>query len=161
MTADDIAILILRLGVAGIYLYAAYQNTKFFKDYTVPETALLFRGTPWQDNAQLARVAAAAGLAVMYVGAALIALGCGARIGASMIAGFTALGYLIHRHRWLDAQAFAQAALARGEQEAALMGFSAYSGHFSSALKNLALIAACATIAIGGPKEMSLAPQWW
>jgi uncharacterized membrane protein YphA (DoxX/SURF4 family) len=161
MTADDVAILILRLGVGGIYLYAAYQNTRFFKSYTVPETALLFKHSSLAQNQAFIKLAAAVGLAVMYSGAGLIVLGVVARAGAILLAVFTAMGWLIYRQRWLEAQEYASTAPPEADPHGVAMGWSAYSGHFSSALKNLALICACLTIAVCGPKGLSLAQDWF
>lgn len=153
--ADQIGFLALRITFAGVYLYAAYQNTKFFSSYTIPETALLFRGMAIAKNEGFVKIASILGLITMYVGATGIALGVLGRICAFALAAFTLMGIVIHRHRWKDAQ---QSANDENNPDPA-MAWSAYSGHFSSALKNWALVGICIFIALVGTGPLSLF-QW-
>ena len=66
-----LAILVLRLGEAYVFLYAAWKNTENAAawKWTVDETALLFKGWPDPQRESLARQCAFGGMVMMYGGA--------------------------------------------------------------------------------------------
>jgi uncharacterized membrane protein YphA (DoxX/SURF4 family) len=132
----NLAILVLRLGEAYVFLYAAWKNTENAAawKWTVDETALLFKGWPDPQRESLARLCAFAGMVIMYGGAASILVGLEPRLGGLLIAAFSIIGMRIHAIRRDEAKLAGEAGN--------LMGWSAYSGHVAAGLKNWALAAA-------------------
>lgn len=132
----DLAILLLRLGVAWVFLYAAWKNSenKAARDWTANETSLLFRKFPEEQRKRLGRICAVIGLVMMYGGGLSILLGVEPRAGGLAIALFSALGMRIHAIRRDEAKQAGDAGNA--------MGWSAYGAHIAAGLKNWALIGA-------------------
>jgi uncharacterized membrane protein YphA (DoxX/SURF4 family) len=132
----DIALLVLRVSMAFVFLYAAWKNTENAAawTWTKNETALLFRGLPEPERARVARLVALLGMVMMYAGGLSILLAIEPRLGGLAIAVFSAMGMAIHAIRRDEAKA-------AGESGDA-MGWSAYSAHVAARLKNVALIGA-------------------
>src|SRR5437868_1590035 len=102
----DLALLVLRLSVAYILLYAAWKNTenKAAWTWTVNETALLFKSFSDAQKLKLARLSALAGMVMMYGGGLMILLGLEPRLGGLLIAIFSLLGMRIHAIRGDEAK---------------------------------------------------------
>lgn len=130
------ALLVLRIGVAYVFLYAAWKNTENAAawKWTTNETALLFRNWPDTQREKLARLCAVAGMAVMYGGGASVLLGVEPRVGGIFIATFSIMGMWIHGIRRDEAKQAGEAGN--------IMGWSAYGAHVAAGLKNWALAAA-------------------
>ncbi|MDQ4086582.1 MAG: DoxX family protein [Pseudomonadota bacterium] len=147
VTDQDWALLPLRLAVAWVFLYAAWMNSRdaASRDWTANETAILFRGTPLAGATRLIRILAMVGVAIMYVGGLGIALGVLPRLAAAMLFVFTAAGTVIHIRNRADAMKLGGELEAAAPHPAATaLKWLAYAGHHSSALKNYALLGACA-----------------
>jgi uncharacterized membrane protein YphA (DoxX/SURF4 family) len=146
----DVALLILRLGVAWVFLYAAWMNSRngAARDWTANETAILFRGTPFADATRLIRLFAMGGVTIMYLGGLGVLLGVLPRLAGLLLFVFTMPGILIHIRNRADAmklggEVAAAVPPAQAPTANALM-WLAYAGHHSSALKNYALLGAAA-----------------
>lgn len=131
-----LGLLVLRIGVAYVFLYAAWKNTENAAAWawTTNETALLFRGRPDAQREKLARLCTAVGMAMMYGGGASVLLGFEPRVGGLLIAVFSIMGMCIHAIRRDEAKQAAQGGN--------MMGWSAYSAHVAAGLKNWGLAAA-------------------
>lgn len=147
---QDWALLLLRLGIAWVFLYAAWMNSrdKASRDWTANETAILFRGTPLAGAARLIRVFSMIGVAIMYAGGLGLALGVLPRLAALMLFVFTVPGIVIHIRNRADALKVGgelEAAVPQAQAApASALKWLAYAGHHSSALKNYALLGMCA-----------------
>ena len=148
MNLENIAFLIIRIGVAFVYLYAAYMNTRNAASWqwTVDHTAILFRGTALEQNRSFIKLSAFAGMIMMYGGALSVLLGLEGRIGGLTLAVFTASGIVIHRREQMDAEKNTRKDLLAAVPDEwrgtlAAMAWSAYAAHFSSLLKNIILVA--------------------
>jgi uncharacterized membrane protein YphA (DoxX/SURF4 family) len=141
---DDLALLILRLSLAWVFLYAGYRNveTEAARTWLVSETALLFAHVPEDKRLPYAEPAAYLGAGVMLVGGAGIALGIEPRLCGVALAVFSFLGMLIHHAREREAQAAGMAGNA--------MGWSGFGAHIAAGLKNWALAGAGIAIALMG-----------
>ncbi|HWT14014.1 MAG TPA: DoxX family membrane protein [Allosphingosinicella sp.] len=147
---QDVALLLLRLAVAWVFLYAAWMNSRdrAARDWTANETAILFRGTPLAGRTKLIRWFAMAGVAIMYLGGLGILLGVLPRLAGLMLFLFTGPGIVIHIRNRADSmklggEVAAAVPAAQAGSANALM-WLAYAGHHSSALKNYALLGAAA-----------------
>lgn len=131
-----LAVFLLRLGVAYVFLYAAWKNTEnaAARKWTIDETALLFRNWPDPQREKLARLCAFVGMVMTYGGGASVLLGVEPRLGGLLIAAFSLMGMKIHAIRREEAKLAGEAGIA--------MGWSAYSAHIAAGLKNWALVAA-------------------
>lgn len=140
----DLAVLILRLTLAWVFLYAGYRNieTEASRAWLVSETALLFTSLPEPKRAAYAKPAAYIGAGIMLVGGAGVALGVEARLCGIALAGFSFLGMLIHHAREREAQAAGVAGNA--------MGWSAFGAHIAAGLKNWTLAGAGLALALMG-----------
>jgi uncharacterized membrane protein YphA (DoxX/SURF4 family) len=129
----DLALLLLRLSEAYVFLYAAWQNTKNTAawQWTVNETGLLFESFPEQRRKTLALLCSIAGMIMMFGGGISVLLGIEPRLGGIMIAAFSVMGTRIHAIRRDEALKAAQG----GDP----MGWSAYSAHIAAGLKNWGL----------------------
>lgn len=140
----DLALLLLRLSEAWVFLYAAWQNTKNAQawQWTVNETALLFRSFPDPTRTTLAKLCSIAGMVMMYGGGISVLIGLEPRLGGLAIAAFSFMGmrlYAIHRaETWKAAQA--------GDA----MGWSAYSANVAAGLKNWVLAGAGLALTLTG-----------
>lgn len=124
----------LRLGVAYVFLYAAWRNTQNTQawTWTKSETVVLFRKVREPKKTKIAAMASVIGMVMMYGGGLSILLGLGADYGGLAIAVFSSLGMRIHSIRAQEAKAAGKA----GDP----MGWSAYSAHVAAGLKNVAFI---------------------
>src|SRR5438477_11342946 len=94
----DVGLLALRLGVSYVMLYAAWKNTENSAawNWTVNETAILFRSSPDEQRQRTARFCAIVGMILMYGGGASVLLGLEPRVGGLAIAVLCSLGTIIH-----------------------------------------------------------------
>ncbi len=148
---DDAGLFLARLAIAYVFLYAAYLNAKAEnREWLVTHTGLLF---PSGSSKNLIKVAACVGVAMMFAGGASMFLGLAIWVGATMLIAFTVLGYLQHRKEVELSTCLANALVAETEPLLAAatnakairqllldLRVSAYSGQFSSGLKNWGLI---------------------
>jgi uncharacterized membrane protein YphA (DoxX/SURF4 family) len=132
----NLALLILRLSVAWVFLFAAWKNTENAAAWawTKNETALLFSNFAPEQRELLGRISAVAGMVMMYGGGGAVLTGVEPRLGGLAIAVFSLLGMRIHAIRREEAKIAAEAGNA--------MGWSAYGAHVAAGLKNWALIGA-------------------
>jgi uncharacterized membrane protein YphA (DoxX/SURF4 family) len=146
----DVALLVLRLSVAYVFLYAAWKNTENAAawQWTVNETALLFPHLAEPGRTSLARLSSIAGMIMMYGGGASILLGIEPRLGGILIAVFSLMGMRIHAIRRAEAKKAAEAGDA--------MGWSAYSAHVAAGLKNWALAGAGIAVLLAGAGRYGL-----
>jgi uncharacterized membrane protein YphA (DoxX/SURF4 family) len=147
----DEAVLLARIALAYVYLYAAYLNAKSDnRDWLVTHTALLL---PRGASQGLIKAAAFLGVAMMFVGGASVMLGFALWIGAATLIVFTIMGYMQHRAEVSLAIRLADDLVAQADPLLATVAnaakirqllldlrISAYSGQFSSGLKNWGLI---------------------
>ena len=142
--AVDLALLILRLTLSYVFLYAAWKNTENSAawTWTKNETALLFQAYAEPQKERLARLSAIAGMVMMYGGGVSILLGIEPRLGGLALAVFSILGTRIHAIRRDEAKKAGEGGNA--------MGWSAYSAHIAAGLKNWALAGAGLAIALAG-----------
>jgi len=142
---QDVGILCARSGVAIVMLYAAWQNSKnsASREWTINNTALLFRFLPNDRRKRLAVPAAWAGLVMMWGGGISVLLGLEPRLGAAALIFFLALGMLIHRVNRQDVLALgkeiseASPAVAAKANE---LAWSAFGAHLAAGLKNVSMI---------------------
>ena len=132
----DLALLILRLSVAYIFLYAAWKNTENVAawTWTINETALLFRSYPDKRRRKIARLCAIVAMVMKYGGGITILLGLEPRLGGLSIAVFSLFGMRIHAIRRDEAKHAGEAGNT--------MGWSAYGAHLVAGLKNWAFVGA-------------------
>src|ERR1700687_4734746 len=106
----DPALLILRLSVAWVFLFAAWKNTENSAawEWTKNETGLLFASLPSDKRATLTLVASLIGMALMYGGGVSILLGIEPRLGGFAIAVFSLMGMKLHAIRRDEAKQAAE-----------------------------------------------------
>lgn len=140
----DLALLILRLTLAWVFLYAGYRNveTEASRTWLVSETALLFAHLPEPQRMAYAKPAAFVGAGIMLIGGAGVLLGVEPRLCGGALVVFSLLGMLIHHAREREAQAAGLSGNA--------MGWSAFGAHIAAGLKNWALAGAGLAIALMG-----------
>lgn len=135
----DTACFALRLGIAFLYIYAAFMNSKdkISLQWTIDNTRPLFRNTSFEKNEQVIRVFAYCGIAIMYIGGASVLFGIEARLGAILLLAFTIGGTIIHNRQRLDARKLAL----NNSSNPVLSGiaWSAFAAHFANILKNICL----------------------
>ena len=137
--------LLVRLTVAYVFLYAAWQNTKdaTAREWTIGQTALLLDFMPAAQRRQASAICALAGMIMMYGGGISILIGLEGRIGACALIIFSAMGMAIHRsNRRLALQSAATIGLdaPNVKDKAEALGWSAYGAHLAAGLKNISLI---------------------
>ena len=147
------ALLIVRLTLAWVFLYAAWKNTENLAawTWTKNETALLFASLNPARRDRVAALAAAVGMVMMYGGGLSVLTGVMPRVGGLAIALFSALGMRIHALRRDEAK--------RAGESGNAMGWSAFSAHVAAGLKNWALIGAALLIVIVGTGSYSIGPD--
>jgi uncharacterized membrane protein YphA (DoxX/SURF4 family) len=164
---EDWGSLLLRLGLAAIFLHGAWFSSRSAEQrgHLVAATAPVF---PWQPKLFAYAgivMAAAAGISVLF--------GIFPRLGAVLMALFLVPGAMIHFGLMRRASALRDKILAAvgTKPEPALrdaaeeLGASAAIGNMTSALKNLALIGPALYLALAGAREpllIGLGPdcQW-
>ncbi len=150
----DLALLILRLSVAYIFLYAAWKNTENVAawTWTINETALLFRSYPDKRRRKIARLCAIVAMVMKYGGGITILLGLEPRLGGLSIAVFSLFGMRIHAIRRDEAKHAGEAGNT--------MGWSAYGAHLVAGLKNWAFVGAGALFVLLGSGRYGLAVDY-
>jgi uncharacterized membrane protein YphA (DoxX/SURF4 family) len=165
--ANDLTVLAARLALAYVYLYAAYLNAKWAnRDWLLSHTALLF---PTGTSSFLVGAAAFIGVAMMFAGGFLVLVGLATWVGCALLIVFTLLGYWQHCKEVQFATETADALSAQvdllfaGANNGKVIGgqllnlrISAYSGQFSSGLKNWGLIGAFMLLGSIGAGAISL-----
>lgn len=134
----DVALLVLRLSLAFVFLYAAWKNTENAEAWsrTKSEVASLMGGLPGSVRTTLARLAALAGMIMMFGGGLSILLGIEPRLGGLAVAVFSAVGIAIH-------------VKAASECDAA-MGSATRHAQMAAGLKNVVLIGAGLVLVLVG-----------
>lgn len=134
----DAALLVLRLSLAFVFLYAAWKNTENAEAWTRTkrEVALLMGGLPEPVRTRLARLGALAGMIMMFGGGLSILLGIEPRLGGLAIAVFSAVGIAIH-------------VKAAGESDSS-MGLATKHAQMAAGLKNVVLIGAGLVLVLVG-----------
>lgn len=155
--------LVIRLAVGIVYLFALYMNVRNsaarawlleHTEYMVPKSMKRF-------GKQLTLLIAVGGMALMFFGSVSILLGLEGRIGGLLLFIFTAFGILQHKRERQVAQGLASSVEPQEctEKLNALM-WSAYSGHFSSGLKNWALCGVSLFFILCGTGPWSILDSW-
>jgi uncharacterized membrane protein YphA (DoxX/SURF4 family) len=152
--AYDLGQMALRLGVAWVFLYAAWRNTNTAaaRSWTRGETSLLFR--PWglAPDHWLVGFSTFVGMVMMYGGGLAVLIGCAPRPGGLALAIFSLMGVKIHAIRRDEAEVEANAGVT--------IAWSAFGAHIAAGLKNWALIGAGLYFALVGTGRWSLGPDW-
>ena len=165
----DVGILSTRLGVAIVMLYAAWQNSKNAagRQWTINNTALLFRFVPEDRRRSLAAPAAYVGLVMVWGGGISILLGLEPRLGAAALILFLSLGMLIHRVNRQDAMALGKAISDAAPPVAAKaneLAWSAFGAHLAAGLKNVSMIGINVLFLLDGTGRFTLSDcigRWW
>jgi len=146
----DIGVLVLRLGIGYVFLYAAFKNTENAeaRKAMTDETAVLFRDRPKEERDWLALICFRAGMVMMYGGGVSVLLGLEPRVGGLILAVFSLLGMRVHAIRRDEAKEAGEA----GNP----MGWSAFMAHTAAGLKNWALAAAGVTFILTGAGRYGL-----
>lgn len=136
----DIAIFFLRAGIAFLYIYAAYMNSKdkMSLQWTIDNTKPLFINTKYAENIAVIRFFAYSGIAIMYAGGISVLVGIEARLGAFLLLAFTIGGTIIHNRQKKNAQYVATKNASNTELSS--IAWSAFSAHFANILKNISFI---------------------
>ncbi|MEQ1934776.1 MAG: hypothetical protein ABL962_13025 [Fimbriimonadaceae bacterium] len=152
--AGDIAWLLFRVGYGLLFINAAWAcgKNKAARQWTVDETGIVFP--------KYTKFFAYCGIAIMGLGGASILLGLSAQWGALALFVFLLPGALIHFRQMKRADILLgkiKNQLAAAPPDLDMLHISARLGHYSSALKNLALSSGCLFIGIQGSGPYSLA----
>lgn len=152
----DTSILFLRAGIAFLYVYAAYMNSKdkISLQWTIDNTKPLFRNTKYSENIPLIKFFAYCGIAIMYIGGLSILIGIEARLGAFMLLAFTIGGTVIHNRQRNDAKEIALKNSANAELSST--AWSAFAAHFANILKNVCLILILIYVMLNGVGKYQL-----
>jgi hypothetical protein len=165
--ATEIGWLLARAGVAYVFLYAAWMNTRNAAswNWTVGQTELILGFVPERNRSGAAVLCSVAGMAMMYGGGLSVLLGLEGRLGALALIIFSALGMAVHRVNREQALPLAKeigtmAPAAKDKAEA--LGWSAYGAHVAAGLKNIALIGVNALFMLDteGPAVGPWAKPW-
>lgn len=152
----DTSIFFLRAGIAFLYVYAAYMNSKdkISLQWTIDNTKPLFRDTRYSENIPLIKFFAYTGIAVMFAGGLSILLGIEARLGAAMLLVFTIGGTVLHNRQRNAAK---EMAVKNAENaELSSIAWSAFSAHFANILKNVCLILVLLFVVFYGVGEFQI-----
>ena len=152
----NIAILFLRLGIAFLYVYAAYMNSKdkASLQWTINNTLPLFRNTSVAKNPTLIKWFAYSGVLIMYTGGLSVLIGFEARIGSALLLIFTVCGTVIHQRLKNDAREIATKNAA--DLQLSGIAWSAFSAHFANILKNICLVLILIFIILNGVGKYQL-----
>lgn len=148
LNTNDLALLILRLAIAYVFLHGAWMisRNETVRDRSVKRTAILFASSPYRDNMTIANISAYVGFALMYLGSIGLILGLATRISAALLLIFTVPGIVVHLRERDQAIALVESVskyIDKADQsQTELLKWSAYAGHQSSANKNYALLGA-------------------
>ena len=156
MTLEQIGTLIIRVTVGLLFVISAYVCSKdsAARQGAIADTALVF---PWRTE-----LFTMAGVLLMLLGGLSVLLGIFPRLGALTLTLFLIPAAMIHFRKARQAGALKDAMLAgpagkcrppRGNPSPAL-GESAVLGNFTSALKNLTLMALTLYVALAGTEPM-------
>lgn len=153
---NDTSILLLRAGIAFLYLYAAYMNSKdkISLQWTIQNTKPLFRNTKYAENIPLIKFFAYCGIAIMYIGGLGILIGIEARLGAFMLLAFTVGGTVIHNRQRNDAKEIAIKNSTNAELSS--IAWSAFAAHLANILKNVCLILILLYVVLNGVGKYQL-----
>jgi uncharacterized membrane protein YphA (DoxX/SURF4 family) len=151
-TLNLIGWLSIRATIGYVYLYALYMNTHdaAARQWLLEHTGYLFPNLNGPRHDLVVRLAAIGGMGMMFVGGVSVLLGIEPRIGAFLLLVFTAIGIYQHRREREVAMDVAQRIQTSIpdplKADLSTLQWSAYSGHFSSGLKNWALCGMCAGV---------------
>jgi uncharacterized membrane protein YphA (DoxX/SURF4 family) len=151
-TLNSIGWLSIRASIGYVYLYALYMNTRdaAARQWLIEHTGYMFPNLTGQSRKLVILLAAIGGMLMMFVGGISVLLAIEPRVGAALLLLFTAIGIYQHRREREVAMAVAekiQGSIADSlKLDLTTLQWSAYSGHFSSGLKNWALCGMCAGV---------------
>jgi uncharacterized membrane protein YphA (DoxX/SURF4 family) len=155
MALEDIAALIIRVTIGSLFVISAYACSKnaAARQGAIADTALVF---PWRTE-----LFTLAGVMLMLLGGLSVLLGIFPRLGALVLTLFLIPAALIHFRKASQAAALKDAMLAgpagksaAARQSVVALGDAAVLGNFTSALKNLTLMALTLYIALAGTEPM-------
>jgi uncharacterized membrane protein YphA (DoxX/SURF4 family) len=164
-TLNLIGWLAVRVTIGYVYLFALYMNTRdsAARKWTLDHTAYMFPKLREPNRTRIALLFAVAGMAMMGLGGVSILLGLEGRIGAFLLLIFTAGG--IYSHKCEREVAMAVSAKIEPsippeiKPDFMTIQWSAFSGHFSSGLKNWALCGVCMAVIAWGTGPLSLSDR--
>lgn len=156
MILEDIGSLLLRVALGWLFLTGAWASCKdkAARDFTVSETALVFKWRP--------ELFAMLGVLMMGLGGLSVLFGVFPRLGALAMTIFLVPAAMIHfakRGQAMTLQAEIEPALAaKPEAEAALklLTTTAVFGHFTAGIKTLSLLGASLYLVFAGAREPML-----
>ena len=155
MALEQIGALIIRVTIGLLFVISAYMCSKdaAARQGAIADTALVF---PWR-----AELFTLAGVLLMLLGGLSVLLGIFPRLGALTLTLFLIPAAMIHFRKARQAAALKDAMLAgpagkSGGARASItaLGESAVLGNFTSALKNLTLMALTLYVALAGAEPM-------
>jgi uncharacterized membrane protein YphA (DoxX/SURF4 family) len=155
MTLEEIGSLVIRVTIGLLFLISAFACTKdaAARKAATADTALVFT---WRPDLFFA-----AGIAIMAAGGLSVLLGIFPRLGALVLTLFLIPAAMIHFRKASQAGALKDAVLAGPDGKSSgvrravtALGDSAVLGNFTSALKNLNLMALTLYIALAGAEPM-------
>ncbi|MEM7444248.1 MAG: DoxX family membrane protein [Pseudomonadota bacterium] len=149
MTLEELGSLLIRLSVAWLFLTGFWFDVRGFKS-TEKETGLVFK---WHTD-----LFATAGMVMMGAGGVSILFGIFPRLGALALVIFLIPASIIHFRSRDAASELKQKILDReagdgpSKDDIEALGTLGFVGHFSSGLKNLALIGPTLYLVLAGGK---------
>jgi uncharacterized membrane protein YphA (DoxX/SURF4 family) len=152
MTLEQIGALIIRVTVGLLFVISAYVCSKdsAARQGAIADTALVF---PWRTE-----LFTMAGVLLMLLGGLSVLLGIFPRLGALTLTLFLIPAAMIHFRKARQATALKDAMLAgpagAARESVTALGESAVLGNFTSALKNLTLMALTLYVALAGTEPM-------
>ena len=155
MTLEDLAALIIRVTIGLLFVISAYACSKdaAARQGAVAATALVFP--------RRTELFTLGGVLIMLLGGLSVLLGIFPRLGALVLTLFLIPAAMIHFRKARDAAALKDAILAGPAEKSggarasiAALGDSAVLGNFTSALKNLTLMALTLYVALAGAEPM-------
>ena len=152
MTLEQIGALIIRVTVGLLFVISAYVCSKnsAARQGAIADTALVLR---WRTE-----LFTMAGVLLMLLGGLSVLLGIFPRLGALTLTLFLIPAAMIHFRKARQATALKDAMLAgpagAARESVTALGESAVLGNFTSALKNLTLMALTLYVALAGTEPM-------
>jgi len=154
MILEEIGSLAIRVGLGWLFLTGAWASCKdkAGRDFTVAETALVFKWRP--------ELFATLGILMLGAGGLSVLFGVFPRLGALTMTVFLVPAAMIHfskREQAMALQAEIEPAL-RGKAEAALrlLTTTAVFGHFTAGIKTLSLLGPSLYLVLAGAREPML-----